>query len=459
MIQQLMSRNEILENISKNFEYLIPRDVETMLLLLMLHTKIESQEIEDIFSQKDFEDAVDDVTILLKRDRGIQKESVSKRLSQHFYTTVKIGEEYRYQLTIFAKEFSQLLMNEVTPNYENLELVHTFKRTLPVQDDDVNNIEKFNYWHKHHYSASKKFILSHTDNLQQFVDKKVAELRTLLKPNAENPKELIAQFLVIFEQLGKQTDGVTKALHFKQDIIDKIKNSEANFTEVRASWEQYDRIQNEVIVFFETIDDKVININDKIQQARTRLKSLYDNLRYKQQYKLKVEKFLLLLLKHSKVVEEKIVIPSNVAKKEIPYFKDKFMYPPIIDFGEYHKIESPFYQEDEEFKRLSELDKMKQLARAENTIKWMSDIRSDIELGREVIFEEWLGKILHKEDNLEVPIDVCFSLIDEYKNRDDVELDIERKLIMPLNSNIALWKLKIKPLEIQTDNTTSDSNR
>ena len=449
MIEKLMSREDIFKNIAQNFEYLIPRDIETILLLLTLHTKIGNQEIDDIFSQKDFEDAVEDVIVLLKRDRGIQKESISKRLSQHFYTTLKIGEEYRYQLTIFAVEFSNLLMNEVTPNYENLELVHTFKRTLPVQDDDVSNIEKFNYWYKHHYSASKKFILSHTDNLQQYVDKKVAELRTLLKPNTENPKELIGQFLVIFEQLGKQTEGVTKALHFKQDIIDKIKNSEPNFKEVRQAWELYDKIHNEVIQFFENIDNRVLSINDKIQQARTRLKSLYDNLRYKQQYKLKVEKFLLMLLKHSEIIDEKIALPHNVEKKEIPYFRDKFVYPPLIDFGEYHKIESPFYQEDEEFKRLSEAEKIKQLARQENAITWMGTIRSEIELGREVIFEQWMDKIVDKEQNLEVPIDVCFSLIDEYKNRDDVQLEIEKKLIMPLSSNVALWKLKIKPQEQQ----------
>ena len=445
MTEKIISQEEIFENIAKNFEYLIPRDIETIFLLLTLHTKIEKQEINDIFSQKDFEDAVDDVTVMLKRERGIQKESISKKLSQHFYTTLKTGEAYCYQLTVFAKEFAKLLLNEVAPNYENLELVHTFRRTLPVQDDDVSNIEKFIYWHTHHYSTSKKFILSHTDNLQRYVDKKVAELRTLLKPNTENPKELIGQFLIIFEQLGKQTEGVTKALNFKQDIIDKIKNSEPNFKNMRDAWEQYDRIHNEVIYFFENIDNRVLSINDKIQQARTRLKSLYDNLRYKQQYKLRIEKFLLLLLKGSKVVEEKIVLHSSITKKEIPYHRDKFLFPPLIDFAEYHKIESPFYVEDEEFKKLTEEEKMKQLARQENTIKWMDIIRGEIEIGREVVFEQWMDKILDKEQNLEVPIDVCFGLIDEYKNRDDIQLEIEKKLIMPLNSNVAIWKLKIKP--------------
>ena len=446
MTETKTSKEELFENISRNFEYLVPRDIETIFLLLNLSSKIESQEIGDVFTQKDFEDCADEVVVMLKRERSLQKESISKRLSQHFYTTLKTGEEYRYQLTIFAKEFAKLLLNEVAPNYENLELVHTFRRTLPVRDDDVTTIEKFNYWYKHHYSSSTKFIHSHTDNLQRYVDKKVAELRTLLKPNTENPKELITNFLVIFEQLGKQTEGITKALNFKQEIIDKIKSSENNFKEKREDWEHFDKIYSDVLRFFENIDNRVLSVNDKIQQARARLKSLYDNLRYKQQYKLRIEKFLLLLLKGSKTVEEKIVLPSSVPKKEIPYYRDKFFFPPIIDFAEFHKMESPFSQEDEEYKAKMEGDKLKQLARQDNTIKWLDTMRSEIELGREVIFEQWMDKILDKEQNLEVPIDVCFGLIDEYKNRDDVALDIEKKLTMPLHSNVAIWKLKIKPI-------------
>lgn len=457
MNAQLTKKEELFETIARSFEYLIPRDVETIFLLLNLQSKIDNKEIDDIFTQKDFEDAVDEVTVMLKRERGIQKENISKRLSQHFYTTLKLGEEYRYELTVFAKDFTKLLLNEVSPNYENLELVHTFKRTLPVQDDDVTSIDKLNYWFAHHYSSSKKFIHAHTDNLQRFVDLKVSELRALLKPNVENPKEMITQFLIIFEQLGKQTEGVTKALNFKQEIIDKLKNSEVNFKDSREAWEQYDRIYNEVISFFENIDNRVLSINDKIQQARTRLKSLYDNLRYKQQYKLRIEKFLLFLLKGSKAVDvpnkpdKKIVLPSSITKKELPYHRDKFLFPPIIDFGEYHKIESPFYQEDEEFKRLSEEEKMKQLARAENTVKWMDDIRGEIEQGRQVVFEQWMDKIVRTEDNLEVPIDVCFGLIDEYKNRDDIQIEIDKTLTMPLSTNVALWKMKITPKEEPTE--------
>lgn len=445
MIEKIFTKEELFGNIALNFEYLIPRDMETIFLILNLYSKIETQEINDIFSQKDFEDAADEVTVFLKRERSLQKESISKRLSQHFYTTLKTGDEFRYQLTIFAKEFAKLLLNEVAPNYDSIELVHTFKRTLPVHDDDVTEIDKLDYWHKHHYNPSRKFIHAHTDNLQRFVDTKVMDLRALLKPNSDNPKGLIAEFLVIFEQLGKQTEGVTKALNFKQDILDKLKNSENNFKDTRSHWERYDKIYTEVIQFFENIDSRVLSINDKIQQARTRLKSLYDNLRYKQQYKLRLEKFLLYLLRNSSVLDGKIVLPENIAKKEVPYFRDKFVYPPMIDFAEYHKMDSPISPEDEEYKLKMEQEKINMLARQESTIKWLDSMRQEIELGREIIFEQWMNDIIAKDQNLEVPIDVCFGLIDEYKNRDDISLEIEQKLIMPLNSNVAIWKMKIKP--------------
>lgn len=451
MMDKFSSKGELFDTIARNFDYLIPRDVETIYLLLNLQLKIENKEIEPVFTQKDFEDAVDEVTSMLQRERNIQKENISKRLSQHFYTTLKQGEEYRYELTVFARDFTRLLMNEVAPDYENLELVHTFRRTLPVQDDDLTHIDKLNYWYAHHYNSSRKFILAHTDNLQRFVDQKVTELRSLLKPNVDNPKEMITQFLIIFEQLGKQTEGVTKALNFKQEIIEKIKNAEETFKDTRGHWEQYDKIFTDVISFFDNIDSRVLSINDKIQVARTRLKSLYDNLRYKQQYKLRIEKFLLYLLKGSRMVEDKIQLPAAIVKKELPYHRDKFLFPPIIDFAEFHKAESPFYMIDEEYKRLSEEEKMRQLARQENTIKWMENIRSEIELGRQVVFEQWMDRIVQKEENLEVPIDVCFSLIDEYKNRDDVQLEIEKKLTMPLHSNVAILKMKISPKQESTE--------
>ena len=81
MNEQQNKKEELFETIARSFEYLIPRDVETIFLLLNLQAKIESKEIDDIFSQKDFEDSVDEVTVMLKRERGIQKENISESFS------------------------------------------------------------------------------------------------------------------------------------------------------------------------------------------------------------------------------------------------------------------------------------------------------------------------------------------------------------------------------------------
>ncbi|MFH1004327.1 MAG: hypothetical protein V1781_02360 [Bacteroidota bacterium] len=438
-------KQKLLETLSRNFDYLIPRDYETIFLLILLYERIDKQEIDEAFSQNDFEDAVDEVSFVLQRSRGIQKENISKRLSQHFYTTLKIGDNYKFQLTIYAKELIKLILNEITPDYEKLELIYTFKRTLPLQEDDISSIDKLEYWHKHHYHASQKVIISHTDNLHRFVDEKISELRQILKPQNENPKELIAQFLIIFEQLGKHTEGITNALNFKQDVIDKIKNSEKNFKSDKDTWERHSKILHEITDFFETIDCRVLSINDKIQQARSRLKSLYDNLRYKQQYKLKIEKLLLLFLKHVKVKEDEVTFPEIFKMKELPHYKERFLYPPFLDFSNVQAKESPPFTIDEEYKQKVELEKMKMLNRQESTMHWLDEIKKEIEVGREIIFEDWFCKIFEEQQNLEVPIDVCYNLIEKYNGREDVEVKIEKKLIVPQNNNIALWKLKIHP--------------
>src|SRR5216684_2321731 len=97
-------QKQLLQDISDNFELLLPPNRETLLLLVALQDKIKKGEIEEMFTQREFEEAIDEVSTFLKRGHGIQKEIISKKLSQYYYTTLKKGNEYRYQLTVFARE-------------------------------------------------------------------------------------------------------------------------------------------------------------------------------------------------------------------------------------------------------------------------------------------------------------------------------------------------------------------
>ncbi len=130
-------QKEQLQKFAKHFDILLPHNIEVFLLLVALNQKIENQEIEDPFTQKDFEDTVDEVAEVLQREQSIQKETISKKLSQYFYTTLKKGGIYRYQLSVFAKDFIRLIQSEIQPEFGSLELIHTFKRTIPLYDEDL----------------------------------------------------------------------------------------------------------------------------------------------------------------------------------------------------------------------------------------------------------------------------------------------------------------------------------
>lgn len=440
-------QNELLESIKQKFDLMVPQNQETLLLLAALQSKIDNQVIEDAFTQRDFEDAVDEVSEFLQRGQ-IQKENISKKLSQYFYTTLKRGNEYRYQLTVFARELVGLVLNELQPQFDEVELIHTFERTLKLTSADLESIKKFEYWYNNHFVPSKKIILSHTENLQRLVDSKTLALRQLLKSNLEHTKELISSFIEIFEALGKQTEGLTSTMMFKQEVIENIKHAEEVFMENKESWEKYSRIRMEVERFFENIDYRVLSINDRIQASTSRLKTLYDTLRYKQLFKLKLEKFLGYILKNSTYEKEtdSVRLPLNVETRKIPYFRKKIHAIPTLLFGDVTPREVPPIDEDEEYKKLKERENMRLLNRQESVSKWLESINANFDKGKTVEFDKWFKDIYKQEQNLEVPIEVCFGLIQKYGRSKEAQLVIDTKDPFKANEDLSLWKLKIQHL-------------
>ncbi|MBN8703857.1 MAG: hypothetical protein J0M08_12390 [Bacteroidetes bacterium] len=438
-------QKETLEGIKQNYSTLLPQNPETILILAALQSKIENQIIEESFTQHDFDETIDEVGDFLQREQSIQKENISKKLSQYYYTTLKRGNEYRYQLTVFARELVQLLTNELEPQFDNIDLSYTFERTLKLTAEDLDTVTKFEYWYLSHFQPAKRVILSHTENLQRLVDAKTISLRELLKNSLENTKELINSFIEIFEALGKQTEGLTHTIAFKQEVIDNIKAAEEHFKESKDSWEKYTRIRFEVERFFENIDYRVLSINDRIQASTSRLKTLYDTLRYKQIFKLKLEKFLTYLVKNSTVDSEKeIKLPENVQTRKIPYWRKKLVGIPVLDFVDVELRDTPNFEEDQEYKNMKEKENMRMLNRQESVTKWLESMNADFEGGKTIDFDKWFKQIYSIEQNLEVPIDVCYGLIQRYGKNKDANLNIESKPFKA-KEDLTTWKMKIVP--------------
>lgn len=439
-------QDSLLRNVSEHFEALIPQNQESILILVALYRKIQDNEMDEAFTQKDFELAVEEVSDAIARDKQIQAENISKKLSQYFYTTIKRGNEYRYQLTVFATDLVRILLQEIQPAFENIELIHTFKRTLQLVHEDLQSIRTFEYWFINHYQPSKRVILSHTENLQRLVDERTAALRQLMKHNTENTKGLINSFIAIFEELGRQSEGLTQTLTFKQNIFDSIKSAEPNFLNKKDAWDKYSSIRNEIERFFENIDNRMLSINDRIQLSVSRLKTLYDTLQYKQLYKLKMEKLLSFMLKYTKPdAEGNLVFPEPLKAKRIPYHRSRLPQIPQLDFMNVVAADVPDFIIDEAYLKLKEDQNYVLLSRQESISKWLESIQTDLSAGKSIQFDEWFKNIYAKEKNLEVPIDVCFGLIQRYSKNKDIDFVIDKTKPFHPKEDLALWTLKIQP--------------
>jgi len=438
-------KDALLESVSVHFDSLIPQNQEAMLLLVSLYQKIQNNEIEEAFTQKNFEETVAEVSIALEREKQIQVENISKKLSQYFYTTLKRGNEYRYQLTVFATDLVRIMLQEIQPDFKHIELIHTFKRTLQLIDEDLLNINTFDYWYLNHYIPSKRVILSHTENLQRLVDDRTMALRHLMKNNVENTKDLINSFIGIFEELGRQSEGLTQTLTFKQSIFDDIKFAEPNFMQKKEDWEKYTRIRSEIERFFENIDNRMLSINDRVQMSVSRLKTLYDTLQYKQLYKLKLEKLLMFMLKNTKKdAQGDYIFPAPMKAKHIPYHRSRLPQIPMLDFKNVEPADVPDFIIDEQYLKLKEDQNYGLLARQESISKWLENIHNDLTSGKVIEFDNWFKTIYDKEKTIEVPIDVCFGLIQRYGKDANIDFIIDKNSPFHPKDDLALWKLKIQ---------------
>ena len=435
---------ELLISLSKSYSDILPQNEESLLLLICLFQKIENGYINEDFEQKELDDTIEEVAEFLQKGTSIQKETLLKKLSSHFCHTQTIGNKYQIHLTVFAKEMCRLLIDQVQPELKKFELYHVLNRTLPLQEEDMLNIENFSYWYEHNFLPAQKTILRNTELLQTAIEEKIGELKNLLKPEVDNPKELINSFTEIFRELEKQTVGLINTLDYKNETLNKIKSLKNKFSHNEETFNQFDKMQREIDGFFQNIDRRIYTINDKIQLASKRLKNLFDTLKHKQLFKIKIEKFLTLLLKSSKNEKGEIKLHDSVGKKLIPFIPTKFIAIPKIDFKYLNTIEPQKQIYDKSHEEAERVKGLALLKIQESTSQWLDKIIFDMKLGDEIDFNQWFDKIIEKENNLEVPIFVCFGLIEQHNKIENQVITIDKEAMSKPESELSLWKMKMK---------------
>jgi len=344
------------------------------------------------------------------------------------------------------------LINEIQPELVKLELYHTFQRTLPLLDNDLKNIDFFNHWYKLNFQPARDEIYKHIEQLHSDVADKISELTTLLKIINNNPKEQIDSYSRIFEILAERVQGIVNALHYKDETLRKVKSAKETFSTSREVFERYNYIQEDVESFFGSIDRRIASISEKIQLASKRLRNLLDTLKHKQQFKIKIEKLLFLLLNSSKRqnIQRRnksdfgISLHSKFENKILPSIPIKFISIPKLDFQTHVKGEPRKTEYDKHHEKAEREKGLALLEMQEATAKWLDEINQELSSNNIMDYEEWFDKILEKENNLEVPINVCFGLIEEHNKLGNKQVFIEREHILKNKHNLSLWKMQIQ---------------
>ena len=443
---------ELYQLLSQNYSEILPQNKETLLLIVWLHKKVENGYISEEFEEKDYEDTFEDVKSFLQIEKDKNVELLSQKISNHFYQIERVGNKYLIHLTVYAKNLCQLLINEIQPELIKLELYHTFQRTLPLVDDDLKNIEKLKYWYDKHFQSARNDIYQHIEQLHNDVSEKISELTALLKINNDNPKEQIESYGKIFEVLAQRVQGIISALHYKDETLKKIKSAKDVFSTSQDVFEKYNYIQDDVESFFNSIDRRVSSISDKIQLASKRLRNLLDTLKHKQQFRINIEKFLLLLLQSSKrkgirrnnKPDFEIILSNKFRNKNLPFIPIKFISIPILDFQVQNKIEPQKTEYDKEHEQAERNKGLALLEIQESTAKWLDEINQQLLSNETLEYDKCFDKIVEKENNLEVPINVCFGLIEEHNKFNDKKITIKKEKISKNNHDLSLWKMQIQ---------------
>lgn len=446
------TEKELFQSLSQNYLEILPPNKETLLLIILLYKKVETGYIPEDFDEKDFEDTFYEVKDFLHLEKDKNVELLSQKISNHFYQTERVGNKYRIHLTVYTKNLCKLLINEIQPELVKLELYHTFQRTLPLLDKDLENIDFFNHWYKLNFQPARDEIYKHIEQLHNDVSDKISELTTLLKIINNNPKEQIDSYRRIFEILAERVQGIVSALHYKDETLRKIKSAKETFSTSQEVFERYNYIQEDVESFFGSIDRRIASISEKIQLASKRLRNLLETLKHKQQFKIKIEKLLFLLLKSSKRenIQKRnksdfgISLHAKFENKIIPFIPTKFVSIPKLDFQTHNKVEPRKTEYDKQHEKAEREKGLALLEIQEATAKWLDEINQELSSNNILDYGEWFDKILEHENNLEVPINVCFGLIEEHNKLDDKQIIIEKEKILKNKLDLSLWKMQMQ---------------
>jgi len=426
--------------ISELYEQLVPSREEG-LLVFRLHEKIKNGEIDANFSTHDIQRAVDE-TARLNIGSAPNRERLLKNLLT-FFIERPADQRNRYCLTEYARKFVLLIDHKINNPFRKFPLRESFKRYTDFSAQEIRQINQFESWYNQGFQATtRENIFDHLEELKADVKASVLELNKLLYSGEQPVLTMAGEFSRIFTDLGDKADEIRDTLRLGNSLLLEIeqvvlrffqhtqdKRPEtpeeiATFNELIYAYTSSQDIQQEVKLFFDTVDVKLGQLREQIQFASNKLNELRDVFRFKSRFKINLKRLLEQIIIETSAEKADLVLPGWLPRRTL--IEERFRLTAMPDFDRDYESRNMVMElpEDSEHRRL-ELGKVEaELGRQQRTAVLVAIYKERLMLEGALDFTTEFYRILEEEQDEEIAIQVAYELVQYTRDKHDLRLSI-----------------------------------
>jgi hypothetical protein len=426
--------------IAELYEQLIPSREET-LLVFRLYEKIKNGEIDANFSTQDIQRAVDE-TARLNIGSTPNRERLLKNLLT-FFIERPADQRHRYCLTEYARKFVLLVDHKINNPFRKFPLRESFKRYTDFSEQEIRQINQFESWYNQGFQATtRENIFDHLEELKSDVKASVLELNKLLYSGEQPVLTMAGEFSRIFTDLGDKADEIRDTLRlgntllleieqvvlrfFQQTQDKRPQTSEevAEFNQLIYAYNRSQDIQQEVKVFFDTIDAKLGQLREQIQFASNKLNELRDVFRFKSRFKINLKRLLEQVLTETSAERTELLLPEWLPRRIL--IEERFKLTAMPDLDRNYELRNMELElpEDTDHRR-SELVKVEvELGRQQRTAVLVDAYKKRLMREGVLDFTAEFYRILDEEQDEEIAIQVGYELVQYTSEQPELQLSI-----------------------------------
>ncbi|MTI32266.1 hypothetical protein E1171_15720 [Cytophagales bacterium RKSG123] len=287
--------------------------------------------------------------------------------------------------------------------------------------------------------TTKGKISAVIDALHQDIVHKNDELNQVFKQK-EDFETKLSLFLKRFQGIKERFNDIEETIEMRNEVMETLRKGADRFPQ-DSDWMIYDRIRSEVEDFFDYIDSRLDELRLSVDQAVKQVARLYKNFEFKRMFKVRMEKFLHLLLNQSTNEKGKLKFPQGISTKSIPVNRPSlYLFPDQLHIGDKKSQILEITSDKEKLEQQRQKQK-ETLWRDQKTASWTKKLKEELNHKEAVRLEDWFFKILEEDKDIELSVNVIHKVMNapEYKGK------AEKPDLNGLNrKDIVVWKMKLE---------------